>query len=67
MRLSEFPAEDSPVESLEKSGIDTARGLENCARDEEFYLSILKEYVNSSDEKKAELAKSIEAGGSQEL
>lgn len=29
MRLSEFPAEDSPVESLEKSGIDTARGLEN--------------------------------------
>lgn len=28
---------------------------------------ILKEYVNSSDEKKAELAKSIEAGGSQEL
>ena len=53
--------EDSTVESLEKSGIDTARGLENCARDEKFYLSILKEYVNSSDEKKADLAKYIKA------
>ena len=52
---------DSPLKALEKSGIDTAKGLENCARDEGFYLSILKEYVNASEEKKADLSKFIEA------
>ena len=52
---------DSPLKALEDNGIDTAKGLENCARDEGFYLSILKEYVNASEEKKADLSKFIEA------
>lgn len=30
--------------------------------DERFYLTILKEYVNASEEKKAELAKSLASG-----
>lgn len=55
-------AENPVLKALEKCGIDTSRGLENCAQDERFYLSILKEYVNASEEKKADLAKSIAAG-----
>ena len=51
----------SPLKALEECGIDTAKGIANCAGDEGFYRSILKEYVSGAEEKKADLAKFIEA------
>ena len=53
-------APSSPLKALEECGIDTAKGIANCAGDEKFYLSILKEYVSGAEEKKADLAKFIE-------
>lgn len=54
-------APSSPLKALEECGIDTAKGIANCAGDEGFYRSILKEYVSGAEEKKADLAKFIEA------
>ncbi|MBE7071002.1 MAG: response regulator, partial [Ruminococcaceae bacterium] len=47
---------------LQAEGIDTAKGLTNCAGDEEFYISILLEYLNGADEKKANLKSFLDSG-----
>jgi CheY-like chemotaxis protein len=51
----------SLMRALEDCGIDIAKGITNCAGDEDFYLSILKEYVSGAEEKKSDLAKYIDA------
>lgn len=51
----------SPLKALEDSGIDTAKGIANCANDEDFYRSILKEYVSGAEQKKSDLAKFMDA------
>lgn len=46
---------DPAFKILEESGINTAKGLANCAGDEEFYRSILREYLSVAEVKKADL------------
>ena len=55
-------AVDESLKILREEGIDTARGLVNCAGDKDFYLSILQEYLRGSDEKKEDLRKFLDAG-----
>nr|MCR4670848.1 response regulator [Saccharofermentans sp.] len=55
-------AVDESLKILREEGIDTTRGLVNCAGDKEFYLSILQEYLRGSDEKKEDLRKFLDAG-----
>ncbi len=55
-------AVDASLKLLREEGIDTSRGLVNCAGDKEFYLSILQEYLRGSDEKKEDLRKFLDAG-----
>ena len=50
------------LEYLAKCGIDTAKGIANCGGEEEFYRSILLEYLNSSYEKKKKLEDFLKAG-----
>ena len=50
------------LEYLAKCGIDTAKGITNCGGEEEFYRSILLEYLNSSYEKKKKLEDFLKAG-----
>lgn len=47
---------------LQAEGIDTAKGLANCAGDEDFYISILLEYLNGADEKKTNLKSFLDSG-----
>ena len=47
---------------LQAEGIDTAKGLTNCAGDEDFYISILLEYLNGADEKKTNLKSFLDSG-----
>lgn len=53
---------DSPYTILDDSGIDTARGLANCGGEDEFYHSILLEYLRGADEKKEDIRKFLDAG-----
>ncbi|MBP5471963.1 MAG: response regulator [Lachnospiraceae bacterium] len=50
------------LEYLTKCGIDTEKGISNCGGEEEFYRSILLEYLNSSYEKKKKLEDFLKAG-----
>ncbi len=50
------------LEYLAKCGIDTGKGIANCGGEEEFYSSILLEYLNSSYEKKKKLEDFLKAG-----
>jgi signal transduction histidine kinase/CheY-like chemotaxis protein len=50
------------LEYLAKCGIDTGKGIANCGGEEEFYRSILLEYLNSSYEKKKKLEDFLKAG-----
>ena len=43
------------LDYLAGCGIDIKKGMVNCGGEEEFYRSILLEYLNSSDEKKEKL------------
>jgi signal transduction histidine kinase/CheY-like chemotaxis protein/HPt (histidine-containing phosphotransfer) domain-containing protein len=52
---------ESPFMILEDSGINTARGLANCGGDDEFYRSMLLEYLRGSEEKKSDLKKFLDA------
>ena len=47
---------------LQTEGIDTSKGLANCAGDEDFYISILLEYLNGADEKKTNLKSFLDSG-----
>ncbi len=53
---------ESPFMILDSSGINTARGLANCGGDDEFYHSMLLEYLRGADEKKEDLEKFLAAG-----
>ncbi|MCR4792545.1 MAG: response regulator [Lachnospiraceae bacterium] len=53
---------ESPFKILEDSGINTAKGLANCGGDDEFYRSMLLEYVRGAAEKKEDLRKFMDAG-----
>ena len=53
---------ESPFVILDSSGINTARGLANCGGDDEFYHTILLEYLRGADEKKEDLEKFLAAG-----
>ena len=53
---------ESPFVILDSSGINTARGLANCGGDDEFYHTILLEYLRGADEKKRDLEKFLAAG-----
>ncbi len=50
------------LEYLAKCGIDIGKGISNCGGEEEFYRSILLEYLNSSYEKKKKLEDFLRAG-----
>ncbi|MBP5252324.1 MAG: response regulator [Lachnospiraceae bacterium] len=50
------------LEYLSKCGIDIGKGISNCGGEEEFYRSILLEYLNSSYEKKKKLEDFLKAG-----
>ena len=50
------------LEYLAKCGIDIKKGISNCGGEEEFYRSILLEYLNSSDEKKNKLEQHLKDG-----
>jgi signal transduction histidine kinase/FixJ family two-component response regulator/HPt (histidine-containing phosphotransfer) domain-containing protein len=52
----------SPFKVLEDSGINTAKGLANCGGDDEFYRSILFEYLSGAEEKKEDLKKFLDRG-----
>ena len=52
----------SVFKMLQAEGIDTAKGLANCAGDEDFYISILLEYLNGADEKKTNLKSFLDSG-----
>ena len=52
---------ESPFKLLEDCGINTAKGLASCGGDDEFYRSILLEYVKGAEEKKEDLKKFIDA------
>lgn len=54
-------AVDASLKFLRDEGIDTSKGLVNCAGDRDFYLSILKEYLRGSYEKKEDLRKFLDA------
>ena len=47
---------------LTACGIDTDKGVANCAGDKDFYLSILKEYSKDAEEKKTKLKGFLEDG-----
>lgn len=47
-------------EKLEGVGIDTDKGMRYCNGDEDFYRSMLREYMESSDEKKTGLKSALE-------
>ena len=47
---------------LQSEGIETAKGLSNCAGDEDFYISILLEYLNGAEEKKTNLRSFLDSG-----
>ncbi|MBR5973592.1 MAG: response regulator [Clostridiales bacterium] len=53
---------ESPFKILEDHGINTAKGLANCGGDDEFYRSMLLEYLKGSKEKKEDLVKFLKAG-----
>ncbi|MBO4883204.1 MAG: response regulator [Lachnospiraceae bacterium] len=50
------------IEYLVKCGIDIRKGISNCGGEEEFYRSILLEYLNSSYEKKKKLEEFLKSG-----
>lgn len=53
---------ESPFMALEDAGIDTKKGKANCGGDEEFYRSILGEYVKGAEEKKRNLQRFLDEG-----
>ena len=53
---------DPSFKILEDAGIDTSKGIANCGGGEDFYLSILTDYLNSSDEKKMDLNSFLDDG-----
>jgi len=53
---------DSPYTVLDGSGINTVTGLANCGGEDEFYHSILLEYLRGADEKKEDMKKFLDAG-----
>ena len=50
------------MDYLAKCGFDVKKGISNCGGEEEFYRSILLEYLNSSDEKKEKLERYLKEG-----
>ena len=52
---------DEFVDLLGKAGFDTKAAMTYCAGDASFYRELLDDYLNSRDEKIAELDKSFEA------
>jgi len=46
---------DALMEALRAAGINTEEGLAYCAEDPEFYEEMLREYVNESEDRLAEL------------
>ena len=50
------------IDYLAKCGIDVKKGIANCGGEEEFYRSILLEYLNSSAEKKEKLETFLKEG-----
>ena len=50
------------IDHLSKCGIDVKKGISNCGGEEEFYRSILLEYLNSSVEKKENLERFLKEG-----
>ncbi|MBO4746856.1 MAG: response regulator [Clostridiales bacterium] len=52
----------SEFAALSECGIDTDKGIANCAGDKDFYISILKEYSKDAQEKKAKLKGFLEEG-----
>jgi CheY-like chemotaxis protein len=53
---------DTIFRFLGDNGINVSKGLSNCAGDEEFYLSMLKEYLKGSEDKKNNLKKFRDSG-----
>ncbi len=53
---------EDAIRNLQSDGIDTSKGLANCAGDKDFYMTILFEYLNGSDEKKKDLQKFLDSG-----
>ena len=53
---------DPSFKILEDAGIDTSKGIANCGGGEDFYLSILTDYLNSSDGKKMDLNAFLDDG-----
>lgn len=47
-------------EKLKSAGIDTDKGIRYCGGDEDFYRSMLREYLESSDEKTEGLKSALE-------
>jgi len=52
---------ESPFMIMEENGINTAKGLANCGGDDEFYRSILLEYLRGAKEKKEDMKKFLDA------
>jgi CheY-like chemotaxis protein/HPt (histidine-containing phosphotransfer) domain-containing protein len=50
------------IEYLAKCGFDIRKGISNCGGEEEFYRSILLEYLNSSYEKRKKLEEYLKDG-----
>jgi CheY-like chemotaxis protein/anti-sigma regulatory factor (Ser/Thr protein kinase) len=53
---------ESPLKALLDVGVDTGKGKANCGGDEDFYRTILSEYLKVSDEKKKDLNRFFEEG-----
>ena len=49
--------EDVKIAALKEYGVDVKKGLEYCQNDEEFYISLVKQYFDESAEKRAILEK----------
>ena len=56
------PKAVSFTDILKSSGIDISKGIENCGGGEDFYRSMLEEYLQESDEKMQNLKSFINSG-----
>lgn len=54
------PSSGDLFEKLESMGIRTEEGMQYCAKDRDFYLDMLREYVRTHDKREDELTKCYE-------
>ncbi|MCR5654681.1 MAG: response regulator [Lachnospiraceae bacterium] len=52
--------QETPMEALERNGVDTTTGLKYCQNDENFYRELLLEYAKDKDNKLANLSEYFE-------